>query len=297
MTVYKHSGALGPSLVLAPILALVAVAALSAAYAYVDVYSPIGGYISLLFIAGFGFGLLFSVSVILKLTKCRSSMFAAALGLGTGLLALYVSWAVFIYALLSRHEPLFDQSIVEILTSPALVWRVVESINETGWYSLGDMTPSGGVLWAFWGIEALVIVGASVMGGIIALSDEVFCERCNRWCDESPNMPRLALPSADEEPAVRQASLAALKQLAAATPGEPHLGVALKACGQCETMATAQVKLISYTVDKEGDVEENAENISEVHQISADEYQQFATLSGRPAATDEPAEAEILDAV
>ena len=191
MTVYKHSGELGPLGLLAPVFTALAAVLLGLVYAYIDVWSPIAGYISLLFVAGFGIGLLFAVTLVGKAVKCRNATFMTLVGLFTGVVALYASWAFFAYALLSRYDDTFEASMADVFLSPGAVWAMAQQINETGWYTIKGMTPSGGVLWAFWGVEALIIVGASVMGGVVALSGEVFCERCSTWCEDSEVQPRL----------------------------------------------------------------------------------------------------------
>ncbi len=86
---YTHSGELGSSLLLAPIGGLIAAAVLAVAYAYISVYSPIAGWISILFVLGFGFGQGFTVGQIGYLAKCRNSGLLTIVGLVTGVVALY----------------------------------------------------------------------------------------------------------------------------------------------------------------------------------------------------------------
>ena len=73
--VYAPSGRMGTALVLVPMAAIVVSFVLGVAYAYVDVYSPIVGYISLIFVAVFGVALSWSISQIGLFAKCRNPGF------------------------------------------------------------------------------------------------------------------------------------------------------------------------------------------------------------------------------
>lgn len=122
--VYSHSGKLGPAVFTVPIGGIIATLVLSTVYAYVDVYSPIGGYISLLFVGGLAFGLGWAISKLGYFARCRNAAFLHLVGLVCGLAAVYTSWAVFEYAMIndstrdstglcshcSFHRPLFGVS-------------------------------------------------------------------------------------------------------------------------------------------------------------------------------------------
>ena len=282
MSVYKHSDSLGSALFIGPVLALIATVVLAIVYSYIDVYSPIAGYISLLFVGGFAFGLMMSVNRIVLLAKCRSQAFATLFGFGTGGLALYLSWVVFVYALMSRYDETFEAGMLDILLSPSDLWATILHINETGWYSIRSATPSGMVLWAFWGVEAILVVGGATLGGMTALNGAVFCERCNAWCDDDEVSPRLRLPEGELDPAVVAVEVSALEALPAAAQNEnPHLMLSMKKCVKCERMATARLQLITYEADDDGDVTEETEVLSQVHEFSLEPYQRLVALADR----------------
>ena len=284
MPVYKHSGEIGSAAFVAPPLAMLAALVLSLIYAYIDVWSPITGYISILFVLGLAIGLMFSVRMITKLTKCRSPGFALALGLFTGVFALYASWAFFEYALLSRFDDSFDAGMLDVLLAPLAVWEIALNINETGWYSIRGITPSGGVLWFFWGVEALMIVGGAGLGGLTALEGEVFCEGCQAWCDESAVKPRLHTPQdLMQLQNLSSADLSALEALPAAGAGDnPHLWVEIKRCLGCDRTAAAQLKLVKFETNDKGEVSESTANLGSVHLVGAGELSRFEALAGRP---------------
>lgn len=287
MSAYKHSGAAGLSLVLGPPLILVASFVSALVYAYINVWSPIAGYISLLFVAGFAFLLALSVRLIAKLAKCRNTGIAMALGGLAGVTGLYFSWAIFVYALLSRYDDAFDAAMLDVILQPAAVWAIMLEINETGWYSIWSSTPTGAVLWAFWGIEALVVIGGGVAGGLAALHEEVYCEHCGTWCAEDPASPRLVMPDSGIDPALAQVTPEALERLAPFGGGqEAHLRVTIRKCNGCSRTHTAQLQLLRYEANEKGEVSEKTESAGEIHELSLEAYRRVVALANRtfPAA-------------
>jgi hypothetical protein len=285
MTVYKHSGSLGASVIVAPALATVAALLLSLAYAYIDVWSPIAGYISILFVAGFGFGLMVALRFIARLSKCRSPAFMGLMGTWTALLSLYASWGFFLYALLARYDDTFDASMLDVLASPGGMWAMILQINDTGWYSIKSLTPSGGVLWFFWGIEALIIVGAAVAGGLMAIDGEVFCERCMTWCDDSPLTTHLQVPDDSPANSFSSGNIKALEALTVTDAQQnPHFRLSLKHCSACDRFTTAQLALVRFETNDKGEVSQKSEDMGPAHVLSADEVARVKLLASTPPA-------------
>lgn len=78
-----------------------------------------------------------------------------------------------------------------MLLSPTAVWELAGRINVDGWYEVVGTTPRGGVLWTFWGIEAVIIVlGSTTLAGLVT-DAPVFCEPCEQWCRRKENALQL----------------------------------------------------------------------------------------------------------
>ncbi len=283
---YTHSGELGSSLLLVPIGGLIAAAVLAVAYAYISVYSPIAGWVSILFVLGFGFGQGLTVGQIGFLAKCRNPGLVTIVGLLTGVVALYLSWAVFEFALLKRYEPDFDASLVTLVLSPQAIWDMAKAINEEGWYSIKSFTPKGTLLWIFWAIEAALVVGLSAHAARFRIKGEVFCERCNAWCMNKPEPIRLAVPGSEEEvdeeglEKIAAGDIDTLRSLGAAPEDDdPHIEVEIISCDQCNSTATFQTKLVYYEVDKKGNVEKNERELSEQILMTPDEHETLTMKS------------------
>ena len=132
---------------------------LAIVYAYSDVHSPVAVLIPFLFLIGLTFGVGWLVSRLGYAGNCRNTNFLRVVGLVCGLVALYVSWAAFEYALLRRVGGESELMLLDMVFSPLLVWDTAGIINSDGWYSVGDFTPSGIVLWGLWGVVLYEVNG------------------------------------------------------------------------------------------------------------------------------------------
>jgi hypothetical protein len=283
--VYAHSGKVGLGPVLVPAIGLPAALLFALVYAYVDAYSPIAGWVSILFVVGFAVALGFTLSFIGSLAKVRSAGFMMSAGLLIGLFALYASWAAFEVAILNKGENAIEGApgYLELLAEPGTVWRIASLINETGWYTIKSATPSGAVLWIFWAIEAAIVVGGAALISTAGIADEVFCEPCNRWCADSAKKPSLGIPQ--EEAALEAlkhgdaATIAELEKLPRSASGEPvHLLVELKRCDGCSNTATFQLKVVTRGVDKEGKPTTETAAITPQYLVEPDDYRRLEAL-------------------
>lgn len=188
---YELSGNGGQAWLL-PVIGAASAAAAGHAYAWVNVYSPVAGYVSVLFSLALAYGAAWPVALAAQKLKVRNLTTLRLAGVGTGLLALYFAWVSFAWVLLYRFaEP---PEFLEIARSPAQLWEFVQAINAEGWYSLsGDLRPSGLVLWAFWAIEAAIIVGFTATLSTRRVDGRAFCEDCGRWMQDEE---AIAMPDA-----------------------------------------------------------------------------------------------------
>ena len=274
---YELSGKLGTSALVAPMIVAAGGLVLSALYAYISVWSPIVGYVNLLFLGGFAFGLAMLVSTALRVSNCRSPKFALLIGALGGLLCLYANWAIFEYALLSRYDDSFDSSLLRVLLAPDDVWRLALSINETGWYEVKGTTPSGIFLWVIWGLEAIVIVGGATAGAL-GLGSDVFCERCNHWCESTRMDVRMSAPVGNDWSRLSAEQLDTIEQLGAAeVTATEYVSFELSACGDCPSTKVLQLKRFWQQIDKEGKVEEKNENLGDAFAVSNFEIERIAS--------------------
>ncbi len=286
---YQHSGAIGSSLIVVPLTGAAASLLLGLAYAYVTVYSPIGGWISILFVLGYAFAVGIATVMAVRGSKCRNTAVAGLLAGLVSLAALYSAWVYFLFVLLRRgNMPLLWTDLPTLFTSPVLLWNMLQAVNQNGWFEMFGGPVTGGMLWVFWLVEAAIIVGMITIFGMNAISDEVFCERCRAWTDTG-EMLRLAVPEKLEE--LQSLAAGNLEGLYALEPVPlleyPRMQVETKQCSVCRNMVTCKVKAMSQETDKQGNHVEKAKDLTGHLIISRDEYERMLDLAKRPVAIDQ----------
>jgi hypothetical protein len=144
-----------------------------------------------------------------------------------------------------------------------MLWAIIESTNEVGWFSVGRSggNVTGLLLWAFWLIEATVILGVTGYFSHHAFRKWVFCENCDVWCDENKNLLRLTVP-----PSVERLKSGDLEALAGQTrPGGtevPYVRIDQSLCKKCGNVGTYCFTLVSPTLDKEGKMTEKQDELT-----------------------------------
>ncbi len=286
---YQHSGAIGSSLIVVPAVGAVASLLFGLAYAYITVYSPIGGWISILFVLGFAFAVGTTTVMAINKSKCRNTAVASLLAALVSLFALYSAWVFFLFALLRRsNAPLEWADLPTLFASPLVNWNVIQVIGQNGWFVMFGGPVAGALLWVLWLIEAAIIVGMITMLGRNAISDEVFCERCRRWAASGETL-LLSVPEKLEElQGLAAGHLDGLYGLEPVPFDEyPRMQIETKRCGACQDLVTCKIKAMSQEIDKQGSAVEKAKDLTGNLIISRDEYNRLEALAQRPVPIDE----------
>jgi len=282
---YSHSGKIAPQLVLGVPIILIISTLLAFAYAYSVIYIPIVGYLSFLLTIGFALGVGFSTAVTLQFFKTRNSVFAFCFGLGSGIFALYAAWVTFEYVLWNK-DVTENIELLRLASNPLIVWRVACLVAEKGWYSIRSTTPTGAVLWTFWGIEACVIVGVSAYMSHSFIKDSVFCEACRGWTDDHKN--KLTFEFIDEselkEKLINQDLTFLNDIIKVKRTQESFYRIDCSVCCTCDNLYTLSLLRVSKTWDKEGKETEKAKTILKNLFISKETFKQLAGKKKAPPA-------------
>jgi len=281
---YVHSGKIAPQLVLGVPILLIISTLLAFAYAYSVIYIPIVGYLSFLLTLGFALGVGFCTAIVLQFFKTRNSFFALFFGLGSGIFALYAAWVTFEYVLWNKNatEPIELLQLVD----PVVVWRVACLVAEKGWYSIRNTTPSGAVLWTFWGVEACAVVGISAYMAHSFTKDSVFCEACKGWTEDHKN--KLTFEFTDEselKEKLTNQDLSFLEDvIKVKRTQESFYRIDCSVCCTCDNLYTLSLLRISRTWDKEGKETEKEKAILKNLFISKEIFEQLTGKKQAPPA-------------
>ena len=280
---YQLSGGMGKSLPAVFIGGSITAVILGYIYGYLCVYNPLAGFISFFLVLGYGLALGAVIFAFGHESNCRNPKFMGFMGVSLGCFSLYSSWVVFLYALLKRYsEDVDDLSLLSMFVDPTMVWGMVLNVNETGWFSLRGYTPTGGVLWTFWALEALMIVGIAFFTA--RSEDDVFCEQCYRWSETLDPVSFLAPTNPEGQPKLDLHDLSDLNGMDRAEGGEPHtIRIKTCRCSECGLTATYQLFHDAITVDDKGKTEKTEKNLTPKYIIHQEDLEKLkAVLRPKP---------------
>ncbi|HEX4959543.1 MAG TPA: TIR domain-containing protein [Thermoanaerobaculia bacterium] len=133
-----------------------------------------------------------AASFALRWCKVRSTGMAALVGLAAGLGAVHLSWAVWVFGHLDLFKTTGLLGLLDLSSSPARLWHLLRSVNETGSWGLWGYKPTGALLWLLWSLEAALIIGLSSFFAALMLdTGDIFCEACDTWCQRLSGVAKL----------------------------------------------------------------------------------------------------------
>lgn len=279
-----------------PAIGIPAAAASAFVYAWINVYSPVAGYISLLFVAMLAAGAALPVAYAGRALKVRSVMQLRIAGAVSGASAIYFAWAFFAWVMLLKGDPDNAPSAWQFVRMPEAIWEFANLVAEDGWYSIShSLTPRGTVLWLFWAIEAAVVIGAGMFLAPHWIQGRAFCEDCSAWMvDEDALMVPAdvgGLPGA-----VRKLGLPGIQQVKPPSEGASRwLSLGRQRCPICKDAAVYQIDDVKIVKTEKGNKAQaspivplswqrqaEAEELSRVEQLlRAADTERFAALANK----------------
>jgi hypothetical protein len=247
---YHHSGkvigdGVAGGLIVGGILAFL----LGYCYAHFILWVPLV-YFSILVAIGYGLLTGAVISEFMKARKTRSNTAAAVVGFTVGLIALYSSWMVWLQAWVGRTGN--SISLKELLLDPAGMWFGIRTINTAGAWTLRGFTPTGAILWAVWGVEAAIIVGATTYGSWMMMASDPFCESCNTWCKSKEKVCTVAatMEPAEFKQRIERKDFSMLEKLEEGTKGQSRFQLDLHSCPSCKMLNTLSVQYFKVEIVK-----------------------------------------------
>lgn len=263
---YKHSGAVSVNgLVFMALYGAVGAVLLAAIYGYADYYIP-SVYLNMLLVIIFGAMVGWCVGLGGKRGQMRNTWVMAAFGFLAGCLAEYAQWVAWVFAL-SKQEVL--------ALTPAQLAPLIQYVAENGAWSIFGSTPTGWELYAYWGLEALVIVGMSTLVAGLYLNTAAYCEKCKRWADEKHSISPLDAVTDPKglKSRLEQGDLAGLKALKKqSADAAAYTELNLKKCPACAQSNFLSVDAVTITVDKKGKKNKTTKQLLQNLVLNSDQY-------------------------
>lgn len=254
---YRHSGQFSPVGLMKGILIGLLVGAIGApVVAYAQVYIPLV-IINFIFSAGFGAIVGLATASALTSANTRNTFVGLVVALLATAISYYVCWAIWVNAHLARADVEGRPGLVKLILDPEGLWTFVSALNRIGVWSIKRSTPTGGALWAVWGIEAAVVFGLSLWAANEMLGANPFCEACQKWCDSKDDVVKLKPAEKDElRQRLEAGDVAFLEGLGVAeADATDFVGIDLHSCDACGDFHTITAKLSAMRPGKDGKLE------------------------------------------
>lgn len=168
---------------LLPFVGFAAAAVSAFVYGWINVYSPIAGYVSILFVLLLALGSAMPVAFAGRWFRVRSIVQMRIAGAATGVATVWLAWACFAWVLLLKEQG-EGPSLLHWARSPGDLFSFAQVLAESGWYSINGFEPKGAILWLLWAIEAVIVIGAGIKLAPSRIDDCGYCEDCDRWMEE-----------------------------------------------------------------------------------------------------------------
>jgi len=241
---YRHSGQFSPVAVfLAFLCGALAAAVLGFLYAYIVLYLPLAGFVTFVISAGFGLGVGVAVARTARRCHLRNERVARWVALAAMLVGFYVSWAVWVYALMVRAE--VEGVTLAACLKPSVLWEAIVAINKAGAWSIAGMEPTGIFLAVLWLLEAAILFGVAYI--TVELADP-YCEKCRQWCVTRPIARIQPMDPAELQSVLEGRQLERLL-LSQADDGEERMELDLSTCSKCNQLHTLSARHLTVKIN------------------------------------------------
>jgi len=272
-TEYKLSGKAGNLFLVGTLLGPALITLLCIIYAYIDIYNPLI-YFTVVVFLGLLLGILIVQKLVIRLAKCRDTSSAVIYGLVVGVFGVYANWCTFVYVFIRKED--YPVELMNLMANPVMIFDFASALSVDGYFTLFGITIKGGLLWLLWIVEAIGIMAAGALGGLAVMHEEIFCEECNRWAEDTKFNLRLAIEYQDEAKKMIESDIEKILDFPIHEGAKTeHIRVNLHQCSTCQNTATIDVDLISYKTNDKGEVSEKAADFSNVYILNKSQYNRF----------------------
>jgi hypothetical protein len=234
-------------LLLMGLVGLIGIPILAAIYAFLMNVIP---FLILRIVLVLGYPIMCSViiSSAAKTGKMRNLTLIVCAGIFFGLFAEYTSWIIWI-AIVSKEINLLWNFFF-----PMDTFHLISIIAELGAWSFRNITPTGWVLYLFWFLEAVIVVGGTAYLTYKVNADTPFCEESDAWAEKKSD---IGIFAPIENPVkfkkeLEQMGYSTLNQFAPAQTGNMFTIVQLYECEKCNNFFVLNIKNQTIKLDSKG---------------------------------------------
>ncbi len=219
--------------------------------------------IPFIYIDGFlVFGYVFVVGSILayvaKFGKIRNMILLGLIVFFIGLLADYAGWVGWLTVM--AGDPAF---LMEFFLPTDIIYFITVVAKEGAW-TLSGTTPTGGILYFLWLLEAFAVVGGIVYVTITSLAKTPFCEDSERWADKRTQIgaftPISNIPQFRQE--VKQGNLSVFNALKPSPTEDRHFTtLVLHECEDCKNFFVLNVDDVTLVTNNKGKTEAKSKRV------------------------------------
>ncbi len=254
---YTHSGAFSVGGLIPIIISgTMAAVILGFIYSYAVHFIPFV-YLNVFLTMGFGFCMGLIVSFGGKRGKIRNTSVVGIFGVIFGLLAEYSQLVFWIFA--ESKQKLF-------LIAPSDVFDMMKTISINGLWRVRSITPTGGLLFFIWFVEAAIIVGLTIISAIVGIKSEPFCEKCKKWVDKEESLDPINFPNSVEglKRQLEQGNFSELTNLGKADKDKSKfITVEIRCCEECKDFSLMSLKANTITKNEKGEEKTTKEEVIE----------------------------------
>ncbi len=245
---YRHSGKVPlPGLMLIGVMGLVATPILGLIYGYLIFYIPFI-YLNMMLVIGYVFAISFVLNKAIMWGKIRNTLIVGLAAFGIGIFAEYIGWVAWIAAF--AKDPTY---LLEFFL-PWEVATIIIEIGKQGVWSFSDITPTGGLLYFIWLIEALVVVGGITFNTLKEFSETPFCEDSETWVVKKKTLAAFA-PVTDLKrfkASISQGNFSAFNELKLLHSGSAYILFELYECETCKNFFMLNIVDVKVSQDRRG---------------------------------------------
>lgn len=158
-------------------------------YGHLVAYQPFSGLLTPLFAAMLGSLLGAATADLLRRLRVRNLWVAGAIAFTVATIALYVSWATWMAAVLRGLG--VDATAGGFLVHPVRLWNAMATAARTGHWQLFQLRPTGSALWGMWTLEAAIVYAAAIVMTLSQLNERGYCEGCGSWTVRDMDIARV----------------------------------------------------------------------------------------------------------